>query len=68
MVSESDKEVDDLRVTAVATPQYTPDQVENFVRRLLASAAASTPVPAPVPEPPAVERLLQHLVAETKVR
>ena len=63
MVSESDKGVDDLRVAAVATPQSTPNQVESFFRRLLGSAAAPTPVPAP-----AVERLLQGLVVETKVR
>ena len=68
MVSESDKGVDDPRVVAVATPQSTPDQVENFFRRLLASATAPTPVPTPVPEPPTVEGLLQHLVAETQVR
>ena len=57
VVSESDKGVDDQRVAAVATPQSTPDQVEFFFRRLLAGAAA-----------PTVERLLQRLVAETKVR
>ena len=67
VVSESDKGVDDLRVVAVATPQSKPDQVDIFFRRLLASAAAPTPVPTLVPEPPAVERLLQRLVAETKV-
>ena len=66
VVSESDKGVDDLRLAAVATPQSTPDQLEILFRRLL--AAAPTPVPAPVPETPAVERLLQCLVAETKVR
>ena len=54
-------------MAAVATPQSTPDQLQILFRRLLASAAAPTPVPAPVPEPPVVERLLQRLVAETKV-
>ena len=67
VVSESDKGVDDLRVAAVATPQSMQDQMEILFRRLLASAAAPTPVPVPVPEPAAVEILLQHLVAETKV-
>ena len=67
VVSRSDKGVDDLRVAAVATLQSTPDQVENFFRRLLVSAAAPTPVPTQVPELLAVERLLQHLVAETQV-
>ena len=55
-------------MVAVAAPQSTPDQMEILFRRLLASAAAPTWVPAPVPEPPAVERLLQCLVAQTKVR
>ena len=51
-------------MAAVTTPQSTPDQVEDFFRRLLASAAA----PAPKPEPPAVDHLLQRLVAETQAR
>ena len=68
VVSEADKGVDDIRVAAVATRQSTPDQVDNCFCRLLVSAAALTPVPAPVLEPPAVERLLQRLVAETKAR
>ena len=67
VVGDSDQGVDDLRVAVVATPQSTPDQVEILFCRLLASAAAPTPVTAPVPEAPAMERLLQHLVAETKV-
>ena len=66
VVSESDKGVNDIRVVAVATPKSTPDQVEDIFRRLLGSAAAPTLVPATVPEPPAVERLLQRLVKETK--
>ena len=40
---------------AIVTRQSTPDQMEIIFRRLL------------VPEPPAVERLFQRLVAETKV-
>ena len=53
--------MDDLRVAAVSTPQST---VEGFFRRLLTSAAA--PAPTPKPEPPAVEQLLQRLVADTQ--
>ena len=37
-----------------------------MLRRLL--AAVATPVPAPVPEVPAVDKLLQGLVAETQSR
>ena len=50
------------------TPESTPDQVEFCFRRLLKSAAAPTPAPTLAAEPPAVERLLQRLVAETRVR
>ena len=64
VVSAPDRGVDDLRVAAVTTPQSTPDQVEVFFRQLLASAAA--PAPTPKPEPPAVDQLLQRLVAETQ--
>ena len=66
VVSDPDREVDDLRVAAVTTPQSTPDQVEFCFRRLLASAA--TLAPTPKPEPPAVDQLLQRLVAETQAR
>ena len=61
VVGEVDRGVHDLRVAAVTTPQSTSDQVDNFCRRLMASAAA--PAPTPAPEPPAVEKLLQRLVA-----
>ena len=60
-VSDPDRGVDDLRVAAVTTPQSTPDQVKVF-RRLLANAATA-PAPTPKPEPPAVDQLLQRLVA-----
>ena len=63
VVGEVDRGIDDLRVVAVTTPQSTPDQVEKVFRRLMASAAA--PAPNPAPELPAVEQLLQRLVAET---
>ena len=41
-----------------------PDQLEDMLRRLLAAIAT----PAPVPEVPAVEKILQRLVAETQSR
>ena len=55
-------------MAAVTKPKSTPDQVEDFFRRLLASAAAPALVPVPVPEVPMVEKLLQRLVAETQIR
>ena len=45
-----------------------PDQVEDLLRRLLASKAPPVPVSAPVPEVPMVEKLLQRLVAENQRR
>ena len=56
MVGDSDKGVEDIQVAAVTKPKSTPDQVEDFFRRLLAGAAA----PAPVN--------LQRLVAEMQIR
>ena len=66
VVDEVDRGVDDIRVVGVTTPKSTPEQVEIFFCRLMASAAA--PAPTPAPEPPALERLLQRLVVETQVR
>ena len=66
-VSDLDGRVDDLRVAAVATPQSTTDQVEGFLRRLLASTVA-TPAPTLKPEPPAIDQLLQRLMVETQAR
>ena len=68
VVGDSDKGVEEIRVVAVTKPKSTPDQVEDLFRRLLAGAAAQALVPAPVPEVPVVEKLLQHLVAETQIR
>ena len=60
VVGGPDKEMDDLRVAAVTTPQSTPDQVEGFFRRLLTSAT-SAPAPAPKPEPSGMmEQLIRH--------
>ena len=39
-------------------PKSPLDQVEDLLRRLLASMAPPVPVPAPVPEVPMVEKLL----------
>ena len=68
VVGDSDKGVEDIQVAAVTKPKSTPDQVEDFFRRLLASAAAPAPVPVPVPEVPVMQKLLQRLVAETQIR
>ena len=46
---------------AVTKPKSTPDQVEDLLRRLLAGMAS-------VPEVLMVDKLLQHLVAETQSR
>ena len=53
-------------MAAVTKPKSNPDQLEDLLRRLLASIAAPVPVPAPVLEVPTVEKLLQRLVAETE--
>ena len=53
-------------MAAVTRPKSGPDQLEDMLRRLLAAVATPAPVPAPVPEVPAVEKLLQRLVAETQ--
>ena len=66
VVGDWDTAVDNIRVAAVTKPKSTPDQVENFFRQLLVNAAVPTPVPAP--EVLVMEKLLQHLVAETQIR
>ena len=68
VVSDSDKVVEEIRVSAVTKPKSPPDQVEDLLGRLLAGVAPPAPVPAPVPEVPMVEKLLQCLVAETQIR
>ena len=52
------------RVAAVTRPRSGPDQLEDLLRRLL----MAVDTPAPTPEVPAVEKLLQRLVAETQSR
>ena len=61
LVGDSDKGVEEIRVTAVTKPKSTLDRVE-------AGAAAPAPVPAPFPEVLVVEKLLQRLVAESQIR
>ena len=68
VVGESDDGVDEVRVATVNQPKSPPDQVEDVLRRLLASMAHPVLVPAPVPEVPMVEKLLQRLVAENQRR
>ena len=67
MVGDSDKVVEEMRVAMINKPKSMPDQMEDLLRRLLAGVAPPAPVPAPVPEVPMVEKLLQHLVAETQM-
>ena len=67
VVGDLDKVVEAIRVAAVTKPKSTPDQVD-FFRQLLPGVAPPAPVPALVPEVPVVEKLWQHLVAETQIR
>ena len=53
-------------MAVVTKPKSTSDQVEDLFRPLLAGVAP--PVPVPALEVPVVEKLLQHLVAETQIR
>ena len=64
VVGDLDHISETKRVVAVTRPKSGTDQLEDMLRRLLAAIAT----PAPVPEVPAVEKLLQHLVAETQSR
>ena len=63
VVSESDKGVDDLRVTAVATPQSTPGQVEGLLQRLVVETKVRQPVPVVASEPAGLETLLRSLLS-----
>ena len=64
VVGDADKISETTQVAAVTGQKSGSDQLEDLLRRLL------TPVesPAPAPEVPAVEKLLQRLVAETQSR
>ena len=59
MVSESDDGVDEVRAATVNQPKSPPDQVEDLLRRLLASMPPPVPVPAPVPAVPMVETVTE---------
>ena len=62
VVGDSDNIGETIQVAAVTKPKSNPDQLEDMLRRLLASMAAPVPVPASVLEVPTVEKLLQRLV------
>ena len=64
VVGEADKISETMQVAAVTGHKSGSDQLEDLLRQLL------TPVdtPAPAPEVPAMEKLLQRLVAETQSR
>ena len=64
VVGDSDNISETTHVAAVTRLKSGPDQLEGLLRRLLATGD----IPAPIPEIPAVEKLLQHLVAETQSR
>ena len=66
VIEDSDNISETKQVAAVTRPNSGPDQLEDMLRRLLAAAAAPAPVPDLVQEVPAVEILLQRLVAETQ--
>ena len=68
VVGDSDNIGETRRVAADTRPKPGPDQLEDILKRLLAGMGAPVSVPAPVPEMPAVETLLQRLVAETQSR
>ena len=68
VVGDSDNISETKRVAAVTRPKSGTDQLEDMIRRFLVAVATPAPVPAPVPEVPAVDKLLQRLVAETQSR
>ena len=68
MIGDSDQVVEEIRVAVVTKPKSPPDQVEDLLRQLLAGVTPPVPVPSLVPEVPMMEKLLQHLVAETQIR
>ena len=64
VVGDSDNISEMTRVAAVTRPRSGPDQLEDLLRWLL----MAVDTPAPIPEVPAVEKLLQRLVAEIQSR
>ena len=64
VVGDSDNISETTQVAAVTRLRSGPDQLEDLLRQLL----MAVDTPAPIPEVPAVEKLLQRLVAETQSR
>ena len=64
VVGDSDNISETTQVAAVTRLKSGPDQLEDLLRRLL----TTVDTPALIPEVPVVEKLLQHLVAETQSR
>ena len=62
VVGDSDNISETTWVVAVTRPTSGPDQLEDLLQWLL----MAIDTPAPIPEVPPVEKLLQHLVAETQ--
>ena len=58
VVGDSDNIGETRRVAAATRPTSGLDQLQDMLRRLLASMAAPAPVPAPVPEVPTVEKIV----------
>ena len=63
-VGDADNNIETTRVATVTGPRSSPNQLEDLLRRVLALAEP----PVPKPEVPAVEKLLQQLVRETRSR
>ena len=63
VVGDSDNISKTTQVAAGTGPKLCPDQLEDLLRRLL----MPVDTPAPIPEVPAVEKLLQRLVAESSI-
>ena len=59
VVGDSVNITETIQVVAVTRPKSGPDQIDDLLRRLL----MAVDTPAPIPEVPAVEKLLQRLVA-----
>ena len=64
VVGDADRTSETSRVAAVTGQRSGTNQLEDLLRRLLTTMDS----PAPTPKVPAVEKLLQRLVAETQSR
>ena len=63
-VGDADNNIETTRVATVTRRRLSLNQLEDLLRRVLATAEP----PVPKPEVPAVEKLLQQLVRETRSR